>query len=86
MLYQTKFISANRLYMKESKMPKRDFMQLKKSLAILLGISPWSPSGQEGQCLDHRISPDMSIYYQSCDCCQVEEGLTEYNNLKENLT
>ncbi len=72
MLYQVKFISANRLRIKESKM--------KKSLANLLGLS-WPPSGQDGQCSDHRISPGMDIYYQICSGCQIEVGLDEYNEL-----
>jgi mRNA interferase MazF len=38
MLYQIKFISANRLRFKESQMTHEDFLQLKKSLANLLGF------------------------------------------------
>lgn len=70
MLYQVKFISANRLRIKESGMSKGDFLKMKKSLAKLLGLS-WPPNGQEGQCSDHRISPDMSTCYQICNFCQV---------------
>lgn len=38
MLYQVKFISANRLRIKESQMSKSDFIKMKKSLAYLLGL------------------------------------------------
>ena len=81
MLYQVKFISANRLRIKESKMKKVDFIKMKKSLANLLELS-WPPSGQDGQCSDHRISPGMDIYYQNCRSCQIEAGLDEYNSLR----
>lgn len=46
MLYQIKFISTNRLDIRESEMNKDDFVKLKKSLANLLGIFSWSPGGQ----------------------------------------
>lgn len=36
MLYQIKFISAKRLYVRESTMEKVDFIELKKSLANLI--------------------------------------------------
>lgn len=80
MLYQIKFISANRLRINESQMHQVDFLQMKKSLADLLGLS-WPPSGYSCHCSDHWVSPDMSISYQNCSGCQIEAGLMEYNAL-----
>lgn len=44
MMNQIKFISANRLFVRESFMPESEFVKLKKSVAILLGLDLWSPS------------------------------------------
>jgi mRNA interferase MazF len=49
MMNQIKFISANRLFVRESFIPESDFIELKKSVATLLGLNLWSPS-------DARIS------------------------------
>ena len=54
---QIKFISANRLYVKESEMNKEELIELKKSVAELLGLSIWSPSFTS----DHRIAPNVNI-------------------------
>jgi mRNA interferase MazF len=45
MMHQIKFISANRLVVRESFLPEPQFIELKKSVAILLGLDHWSPSG-----------------------------------------
>lgn len=44
MMNQIKFISANRLFVRESFIPEPEFIELKKSVAILLGLDLWSPS------------------------------------------
>jgi DNA polymerase III delta prime subunit/mRNA-degrading endonuclease toxin of MazEF toxin-antitoxin module len=84
MLYQIKFISANRLYLKKSTMSKADLEKLKKSLANMLRIFLSSPGGQKGQGLDHRISPDMSTFYQipkPCQICYNTCHMTEHTSL-----
>lgn len=49
MMHQIKFISANRLHTRESVLFPNEFFELKKSVAVLLGLNLWSPS-------DARIS------------------------------
>jgi mRNA interferase MazF len=61
MMNQIKFISANRLYVKESEMNKDELIELKKSVADLLGLSIWSPSFTS----DHRIAPNVNILYKT---------------------
>lgn len=55
MMNQMRFISANRLSVKESEMHQEDFKKLKKSVADLLGLSLWSPH-RSG---DHRVTPNV---------------------------
>jgi hypothetical protein len=40
-------------------MDKNDFVKLKESLADLLEIPLWPPSGQYCHCLDQWVSPDI---------------------------
>ena len=41
------------------------------SSRVIFVFSLSSSSGQKGQCLDHWVSPDMNIYYQTENYCQI---------------
>ncbi len=71
MLYQIKYISANRLDIKESEIDLDNLFKLKISLARLLKISSWSPDSHNCKGLDHRVTPDMPLSYQISKPCQI---------------
>lgn len=43
LMNQVRFVSANRLYVRESALSRDEFEELKESVAGLLGLEKWSP-------------------------------------------